>query len=65
MLKRFSTSNNFFKSSISTTINQRLKFGFNKNSKLFFSTANAGVKTIDLIKILRAETSKKIKNNFT
>ena len=62
MLKRFSLLNNFLKSSLGTGMNQTPRFEFNKSSNLFFSTANIGVKTIDLIKVLRAETSKNKKN---
>jgi hypothetical protein len=58
MMKRFGMLNEFFKIPMSRQLNFLNKINFYTSSNYTFSTANIGVKTIELIKILRAETSK-------
>jgi len=60
MMKRLGLFNEFLNFRMSNQQNFLNKLNFHKNLGKNFNTSNPGVKSIELIKILRAETSKYI-----
>ena len=58
MMKRLSLFKEIFKLPKNSQFNFPQFLNFYSNVNSHFTTANSGIKTIDLIKILRAETSK-------
>ena len=60
MMKRFGLLNEFLNFRRSNQLNFLNKFNFYTRLSKKFNTANPGVKNLELIKILRAETSKYI-----
>ena len=65
MMKRFGIVNEILKLSKNRQFKPPQFINIYPNTKFHFTSTNSGVKSIDLIKILRAETSKKIFINYS